>query len=236
MLKIFKKQSAGYCDGLNRRDFLQIGGGGLGALSLPSLLRAESKVADSSADKAVIHLHLAGGPSHQDMFDLKPEAPTEFRGEFNPVHTNVPGMDICEHMPQLSTMADKFAVIRSLVGMQNSHSHFHTSTGYDKKNLSNVGGRPYFGSVIARIHGTAETGAPPYISYIGGEPGYLGPVYRPYKPSGTDLKLRSISEERLSDRRKLLGSLDQIRRDIDSSGQLEALDSYTQQAADLVTS
>lgn len=237
MLKILKeKQSGGFCDGLDRRDFLQIGGGGLGALSLPSLLRAESKVPGSNADKAVIHLHLAGGPSHQDMFDLKPDAATEFRGEFNPIHTNVPGLDICEHMPLLSTMADKYAVIRSLVGMQNSHSHFHTSTGYDKRNLSNVGGRPYFGSVIARIKGTTETGAPPYISYMGGEPGYLGPVYRPYKPSGTDLKLRSITEERLSDRRKLLGSLDQIRRDIDSSGQLEALDSYTQQAADLVTS
>ena len=111
MLKILKKQSGGYCDGLNRRDFLQIGGGGLGALSLPSLLRAESKLAHSSVDKAVIHLHLAGGPSHQDMFDLKPDAPTEFRGEFNPIHTNVPGMDICEHMPQLSTMADKFAAV-----------------------------------------------------------------------------------------------------------------------------
>ena len=76
MLKIFKKQSAGYCDGLNRRDFLQIGGGGLGALSLPSLLRAESKVADSSTDKAVIHLHLAGGPSHQDMFCLLYTSPS----------------------------------------------------------------------------------------------------------------------------------------------------------------
>jgi|TARA_Y100001968_G_scaffold74342_1_gene65768 hypothetical protein len=236
MLKIFKKHVHGFCDGLSRRDFLQIGGGGLGAMSLPAILQAESNAGITSSNKAVIHLHLAGGPSHQDMFDLKPEAPSEFRGEFNPIHTNVPGLDICEHMPQLSTMADKFAVIRSLVGMQNSHSHFHTSTGYNNRDLSNVGGRPYFGSVIARLQGVTDTGAPPYISYMGGEPGYLGPVYRPYKPSGTDLKLRSITEERLNNRRQLLGSLDQIRRDIDSTGQLDALDSYTQQAAELVTS
>ncbi|MBT3889242.1 MAG: DUF1501 domain-containing protein [Planctomycetaceae bacterium] len=235
MFTIYNKQSGSSRNVIDRRNFLSIGGG-IGALSLPALLQAEARQQTGSSHKALIHLHLGGGPSHQDMFDLKPDAPSEFRGEFNPIHTNVPGLDICEHFPLLSRMADKFAIVRSLVGMISSHSANHTSTGFDQKSLSNIGGRPYMGSVVAKLQGPTENGAPPYISYMGGKPGYLGPVYLPYKPSGNDLKLRSITEDRLTDRRSLLGSLDTIRRDIDSSGQLDALDAYTQQAAALVTS
>jgi arylsulfatase len=80
-------------------------------------------------------VHLSGGPSHQDIFDLKPDAPSEFRGQFQPIATNVGGMDICEHMPQLATMADKFAIIRSLIGSSGQHSNYQTHSGYDQRDL-----------------------------------------------------------------------------------------------------
>jgi len=108
MLTIYNKQLSSSRNVIDRRNFLSIGGG-IGALSLPALLQAEARQQTGSSHKALIHLHLGGGPSHQDMFDLKPDAPSEFRGEFNPIHTNVPGLDICEHLPLLSRMADKFA-------------------------------------------------------------------------------------------------------------------------------
>jgi hypothetical protein len=171
------------------------------------------------------------------MFDLKPNAPSEFRGEFSPIKTNVPGLDICEHFPQLATMADRFAVLRSLVGMISDHSDFHTQTGYPRKDLQNIGGRPSIGSVAARLLGPSDSGAPPCISYNGSYPGYLGPVYKPYKPQGGDLKLSgAMTADRLESRTALLGQLDRLRRDMDRTGQMDALDAYTQRAVDVVTS
>ena len=242
VLNIVSKANRSYCDGVSRRSFIRLGaltGASLTlpGLTLPSLLQAEEAAGIGSSTKAIINIHLSGGPSHQDMFDLKPEAPVEYRGEFNPIPTNVPGMDICEHMPELAKLGDKYAIIRSLVGMFNSHSNFHTHTGYDQKALQNVGGRPALGSVVAKLLGSSGTGAPPFISYNGGEPGYLGPVYKPYQPSGDSLKLsRELTQDRLSNRTNLLRSLDGIRRDMDASGQMEALDSYTQRAVEVVTS
>jgi len=237
MLTIRDAQGHWFCDGVSRRNFLKLGATGLAGLTLPDLFRLEAHAGIGSSSKALIHIHLGGGPSHQDMFDLKPMAPKEFRGEFNPIATNVPGIEICEHMPRLAQMADKYVIIRSLVGMINSHSNFHTLTGYNQKSLSNVGGRPSIGSVISKLLGPAGSGSPPYISYNGGSAGYLGPVYQPYKPSGNELRLnRSLTAERVEDRTSLLGSLDRIRRDLDASGQMEALDSYTQRAVDVVTS
>src|SRR5438309_4616434 len=113
MFTIFGRQDR-YCDGISRRSMLRLGALGLGGLTLPRLLRAEAAAGIRSSNKAIINIHLNGGPSHQDMFDLKPDAPREFRGEFNPIATNVPGIEICEHLPRLAQMADKFAVIRSL--------------------------------------------------------------------------------------------------------------------------
>ena len=134
-------------------------------------------------------------------------------------------------------MGERFAVIRSLVGMINSHSNFHTLTGFDQRSLINVGGRPSIGSVVARLQGPAGSGAPPYISYNGGSPGYLGPVYKPYQPSGSDLRLhRNLTETRLKHRTDLLCALDRLRRDVDGSGQMEALDAFTQRAVGVVTS
>lgn len=237
MLRIQSRGSGRYCDGVSRRNFLQIGAFSAAGLSLPNLLRAESDSGVGSSHKAIINIHLSGGPSHQDMFDLKPDAPVEFRGQFNPIQTNVPGLDICEHFPKLATMADKFAVIRSLVGMFNQHSNYHTQSGWSQRDLENVGGRPSLGSVVAKLLGSTEGGSPPFIAYNGGEPGFLGSVYRPYKPSGNELRLhRALSEDRLNDRTSLLGSLDRMRRDVDTKGDMNALDEYVQQAANLVTS
>jgi hypothetical protein len=236
MLKILTGRSSSYCDGVSRRRFLQIGSLGIAGVTLADILRAEGST-NNGSEKAIINIHLSGGPSHQDMFDLKPDAPAEYRGEFNPIATNVPGLDICEHFPQLAKMADKFAVIRSLIGSVGDHANHQTHTGYREKELRNVGGRPALGSIVAKICGDTKTGAPSYISYNGGSPGYLGPVYRPFKPEGGSLKLNGqLTASRLDDRTSLLGRLDKLRRDVDSSGQMEALDSYTARAVEVVTS
>src|SRR5262245_30598135 len=106
-----------FCDGISRRGFLRIGALGLGGLTLADLLRlrAEGATASQTKNKAAIMIYLPGGPSHMDMYDLKPEAPAEFRGEFKPIDTNVSGIQICEHMPLQAKMMDKLAIIRSLV-------------------------------------------------------------------------------------------------------------------------
>src|SRR5262245_43116381 len=112
MFRIACGRTQSYCNGVSRRSFLQVGALTLGGLTLPRLLAAEAAAGIGSSNKAIINIHLSGGPSHQDMFDLKPSAPSEFRGQFSPIATNVPGIEICEHMPILAKMADKYAVIR----------------------------------------------------------------------------------------------------------------------------
>src|SRR5437764_6759727 len=103
-----------FCDGISRRNFLKIGALGLGGLALPQLLRAEAGSGIRNSHKAIIMIYLPGGPPHQDMFDLKMDAPLEIRGEFKPIPTNVPGIQICEHLPRLAKMTDKLAIIRSI--------------------------------------------------------------------------------------------------------------------------
>ena len=93
------KKSSKYCDGVSRRNFLKVGSMAAGGLTFADLLRAEAQQGVGSSHKALINIHLSGGPSHQDTFDLKPDAASEFRGEFAPIQTNVPGLDICEHFP-----------------------------------------------------------------------------------------------------------------------------------------
>lgn len=241
MLTITGTDKSRFCDGVARRDFLKIGAMGIGGFTLADLLRAEAKAGIGSSNKAVINIHLGGGPSHQDMFDLKPEAPSEYRGEFNPTHTNVPGFDICEHFPKLAMMADKFVAIRALVGSNAGHSSFQTHTGFNQRDLQEIGGRPSIGSVVAKLQGT-KAGAPSFVSYNGGTPGYLGPTYLPFSPNGRgsglkNLRLeRTLTADRLTDRSQLLTSLDRIRRDIDGNGEMEAMDRFTETAIDVVTS
>src|SRR5215510_11566761 len=123
-----------FCDGFSRRDFLRIGGLALGGLSLPEILRAESRAGIRGSQKAIIMVFLPGGPPHQDMFDLKVDAPSEIRGEFKPIKTNVPGIEICEHMPLMAKMADKLTFIRSVVGALDEHSDFQCMTGHLSRN------------------------------------------------------------------------------------------------------
>src|SRR6266436_443390 len=141
-----------FCDGIHRRGFLKIGAFGAG-LTLADMLRnraaANTSAGRSSSPKAAIMIYLPGGPSHMDMYDLKPEAPVEYRGEFRPIATNVPGVQICEHMPQQARMFDKLAVIRSIVSVE-EHADSLVMTGYSE-NTNRTAGHPSFGSVVSRL-------------------------------------------------------------------------------------
>src|SRR5256885_4543807 len=136
-----------FCDGISRRNFLKIGALGLGGLSLPQLLQAEAQSGVRRSHKAVIMIFLPGGPSHQDIFDLKMDAPAEIRGEFKPIPTRVPGIQICEYLPRLAAMMDKWIVIRSLVGSEGRHAAFQCHTGWPVTQQP-AGGWPSFGSYV----------------------------------------------------------------------------------------
>src|SRR5262249_20460160 len=133
-----------FCDGISRHNFLHIGALGTG-LSLAGLLRAKA-ASSSTSGKSAIMIYLPGGPSHLDMYDLKPDAPTEFRGEFKPIATNVPGVQICEHFPLQARMWDKLAVVRSLSAVE-EHSDALLMTGYSE-NTNRTAHHPSFGAVV----------------------------------------------------------------------------------------
>src|SRR3954471_21108248 len=143
MLSIRSRSStgkpAGFCDGVSRRDFLRIGALGMGGLALPQLLRAEAANGIKRSHKAVIMIFLPGGPSHQDTFDLKPDAPSEFRGEFKPIDTNVDGIQICEHLPKIARLMDKCSIIRSIVGATGGHDAVQCLTGRSMNNAPQGG-------------------------------------------------------------------------------------------------
>jgi len=232
------------CDGLPRRSFLKIGALGLGGLMLPDLLRAEARSSRGSSSKALINIHLAGAPSHQDLWDLKPDAPAEIRGEFNPMATKVPGMRICELLPGLARRADRFAIIRGLVGaFDDGHNTNMILTGYPGDSLKSVGGRPSIGSVLSRLAPPSKDPTVPFVSLLSKNnpttSGYLGPLHQPFVPEAgvtEDFKLGRIDASRLKNRTDLLRGLDLLRRDVDAGGQMNAMDRYTQQAMELVLS
>ena len=153
MLTLFgaSRSAAPYCDGMRRRDFIKIGGlsmGSLMSLSLADVFRAEAKSGRRSGHKAVINIFLGGGPPHQDMWEIKTEAPTEIRGVFKPIATKVPGIEICEVFPQLAQLMDKSVVIRSVVGATDRHEAFQCNTGWLPDSLQSIGGRPSLGAVV----------------------------------------------------------------------------------------
>jgi hypothetical protein len=230
-----------FCDGISRRGFLQIGAFGAG-LTLADMLRWRATAGTTTSSKSAIMIYLPGGPSHMDMYDLKPEAPTEFRGEFRPIATNVPGVRICEHFPLQARMWDKLAVIRSIVSV-NEHSDSLVMTGYSQAE-NRTAGHPSFGAVVSKVRGAARGDVPPFVSLrnmsTGTEPGYLGVAHRPFTPNGPGLQdLRpagDIKADRFEERKALLESLDDIRRDIDATGTMTGLDSFTSRAFDMVAS
>lgn len=238
-----------FCDGITRRSFLKIGALGAG-LTLADLLRVRAFAADSNVsgapanakNKSAIMIYLPGGPSHMDMYDLKPDAPAEFRGEFKPIATNVPGVQICEHFPLQARMWDKLAVIRSIVSVD-EHSDSLVMTGYSE-NQNRTLGHPSFGSVVSKVRSADLGDVPPFVSLrgmsVGTEPGFLGVAHRPFTPNGPGLQnLRlpnGITSERMEQRKQLLEKFDDIRREIDSTGTMAGLDTFTAQAFDIVAS
>ncbi len=238
-----KKHS--FCDGVNRRSFLKIGAFGAG-LTLADMLRLKSMVAAEgrpTRQKSCIMVYLGGGPSHMDMYDLKPDAPSNFKGEFNPIQTNVPGCQISEHFPMQARMWDKLAAIRSIVSV-NEHSDVMVMTGHSNRETQ-LRNYPSFGSVISRIRSNdTTTNVPPFVSLRGStrgtEPGYLGIAHRPFTPNGpglANLRLANgVDESRLNERQSLINSIDDLRNDLDASGTFEGMDSFQAQAFDIVTS
>ncbi len=247
MLTIYGNQMR-FCDGVSRRNFLKVGALGLGGFALPQLLQAEALSGNRRQHKAVIMIFLPGGPSHQDMFDLKMDAPSEVRGEFQPISTKVPGIQICEHLPLLAAQMDKLAIIRSMVGALDDHDAFQCLTGRPVRNQP-PGGWPSLGGVVSKLQGPVNKLVPPFVGLSpkmgemrwarAGEPGFLGPAYGPFKPEGagkTDMVLNGVTLDRLADRQALLTSFDQFRRDVDGSGMMAGMDAFNQQAFGLLTS
>jgi uncharacterized protein DUF1501 len=259
----------GQCTGrLSRRQLLCAGAIG-GGLTLARLLQAEQAAGIRSSHKAVINIHLDGGPPQMDMIDLKPQAPSEIRGEFNPIATKIPGVQICELLPKLAAAADKLVLIRSLVGASNLHDAFQCQSGFDAKNLVGIGGRPAMGCVVGKLQATAADVAPPFVDLMQGRPlvrnsarpGFLGPTYGPFRPDISQLFERRLEDKmvvelanqgdghtialalskelslrRLQDRTSLRSGLDRLRGDVDRSGMMDALDSFTKQAVGILTS
>ncbi len=236
-----------FCDGVSRRNFLKVGALGLGGLNLAQLLQAESGSGIRRSHKSVIMIYLPGGPPHQDTFDLKMDAPLEIRGEFKPIPTRVPGIQVCELLPRIAAITDKLTLIRSISDAVDDHSDFMCMTGRTKRNQP-PGGWPAFGSVVSRVLGAQDPSIPPFVGleptmqhrpYNASGPGYLGVSNRSFRPAGdgkSDMVLNGVTAERLADRRSLLTSFDTLRRELDSSGLMEGLDSFNQQAFGMLTS
>ncbi|MFO0800794.1 MAG: DUF1501 domain-containing protein [Gemmataceae bacterium] len=244
----FTGSARSFCDGVSRRNFLQVGAFGAG-LTLADMLRARDAQAAAAAtlrqptrsQKSAIMIYLPGGPSHMDMYDLKPDAPAEFRGEFRPVDTNVAGVRICEHMPLQAMMWDKLSVVRSVVSVD-EHSDSLVLTGYPDR-VNRTADHPSIGSVISKLRSQEASAVPPFVSLRGmsrgTEPGYLGIAHRPFTPGGqgnANLRLaNNVTEQRLDARRDLLASFDDTRREIDATGTMRGMDAYTERAIEMVT-
>ena len=242
-----------FCDGISRRNFLKVGTFSFGAatLTLADILRAEAKQDDlpRTRHKALINIFLGGGPPHQDMWEIKTEAPKEIRGEFKPIQTNVNGIQIGECFPRIAKTADKFAFIRSVVGARGGHDSYQCTTGFPQQSLAALGGRPSIGSAVWKLEGSVDPSVPPFIGLAArtqhapwsepGQTGFLGSTFGAFKPSGPDMAnmvLNAANKDRLPDRKKLLAGFDDIKRAMDHQGTLHAADAATQRAFDVLTS
>ena len=242
----------GFCDRHSRRSFLTIGGMALGGIALPQVLRAESKAGLAHSHKAIINIYLPGGPSHMDMWDLKPDAPREIRGDFMPIATNVPGIEICELFPRMAAMMDKFIPVRSLSDSDGRHDAYQCMTGRKVGSRQPPGGWPSGGAWVSRLQGQVNPAVPPNLALMyttgnrgWGEPGdggYLGVAHSPFnllgrtaRSTADNMILQGISLERLQDRTRLMQSLDNFRREADTRKVMESMDLYSQQAMGILT-
>lgn len=249
MLTIPGRPLRGFCDGLSRRSFLKIGGLALGGLTMPQIMQAQAASGSRHTHKGIIMIFLPGGPPHQDFFDLKMDAPAEVRGEFKPIRTNVPGIEICELLPLLAQRMDKCVPIRSIVGASGAHDAFECLTGRRNNSQQPPGGWPCLGSALSKLEGAAHPSMPPFVGLSpkmghmpwsdAGQAGFLGVAHAPFKPAGEgkgDMVLNGVTLDRLADRKTLLASFDNFRREADASGMMNGLDNFNQQAFGVLTS
>lgn len=230
-----------FCDNVNRREFLRVGALGLGGVTLADLLRGEAHANGPRGGKSVVYVVLGGGPSHIDMYDLKPDAPVEYRGEFSPIATSLPGVKICELMPLQARMMHELALVRGIRSVENDHFLSEVYTGLPRTS----GNRPAWGSVVSRLAGSGSS-LPAYVSlnrHTGDRfefehPYYAGPGHAPFRPFGDALSDLTPAQDlgRLSDRRQLLRNFDAMRRDLDTGETMAGMDRFQAQALDIVTS
>jgi hypothetical protein len=238
--------------GTTRRNFLRVGSLALGGLTLADLLRLQTHAATShQRARSVVMIHLSGGPSHLDTYDMKPAAPAEYRGEFSPIRTNVPGIEVCELMPLQAQIADKFAILR---GAQIANLHtgnmFYSGFPWQESPRASVPGearRPALGSVVSRLS-SGQSEMPPYVSIENNldweRAYYLGVEHEPVRVSGSSPRETienlgrnaSVSTVRLSDRQSLLQDLDEVRRNLELGDTARGIDRFQQRALDMVTS
>ena len=253
MLMLTGSRLGSFCDKATRRSFLQIGGLFLGGMTLPRLLQAEEfskqgqPQTSSSTHRGVIMIYMPGGPPHQDMYDLKTDAPSEVRGEFDSIATSVAGIEICELMPRLAQRMDRFSIIRSLVGSDGAHASTLCVTGSPYGNKIQ-GGAPNFGSLVSAVQGRTVRAVPAvadlseimqHAPYNIGGPGFLGSAHQPFRPDGetrANMVLNESLSHRMGDRRELLSSFDRFRREADARRNLGELQTHVDQALDVLTS
>ena len=240
---------------MDRRGILRIGAFGAGAFSLPQLLRQESMAAAdvTKRQNSVILLWMRGGPSQHETWDPKPDAPQDYRGSFGAMRTNVPGIHICDLLPKSAAIMDKWSIIRSLAHGNSGHSAADqiVFTGYPPGPDPTVNVHPSIGSVVSKEFQHLDPELPSYVMIPkvvpGTGPAYLGSTYSAFETKSDpanegpfslpDLSLQSgMTFDRLNTRSKLLTSLDTLRREVDTSGQLESMDKFQQKAFEMVTS
>ncbi len=235
MLTFVGKSSVG-SGPIRRRDVLQVGGFALGGLTLSQLCRAAPDGSSLARPRSVIMVWLRGGASHIDSWDMKPDAPSEIRGEFQTISTNVPGIEVCEHMPRQAEMMDRLTIIRGIRSNDlGDHTPHYILTGFPDR-----GKRPAFGSIVSAVQGRSD-GVPAFVaSYEDNyqRAMYLGAAHEPFIPRGDGVEnlrlVREVSLERLSERRRLIEQFDGFRRELDRKS--DALDAFTAQALQIVTS
>ena len=238
------------CDGMRRRDMLKVGAFGAGLTLAQYLKLAEAgEVKNESPAKAGIFIHLAGGPSHMDTFDLKPDAPDEYRGQFSPIDTNVAGIQISEHLPKLAQCADKYAILR---GVSHTLAAHRLGSEYVNTGTRPIASLEYpgYGAVVSREMGS-EKDLPGFVSIPRNQhqkPGYLGVKYAALDTgatprAGSPFSVRGISMgngvtiSEVERRKSLLQDLDVAFQGYEEDDQLlEGLDKFSQQAHAMITS